>query len=149
MAYLKMMNESYFNQDAVENVIYYITGHSLYTGSATTSIVPGECIFQMYQIKALYGKMGGRQIRHFILSFNSAYECIAFEELQLLGAQIASYYDMTYQVIWAIHKSKNQHWHIHFAVNTVSYIDGRMYREGYKDLINLAAFISNLLPDGV
>ena len=149
MAYLKMMNESYFNSNAVENVVHYITGHSLCTGSATTSIVPDECIFQMYTIKAVYGKMSGRQIRHFILAFNSAYECITMEELQQLGAQIASYYDKTYQVIWAIHISKNNHWHLHFAMNTVSYMDGRMYREGYGDLINLGTFISAILPDGV
>lgn len=149
MPYLKILNEPYQNTDAVENVVHYITGHSLYTGSATTSIYPEECIYQMYRVKELYGKLGGRQIRHFVLSFDRQREYISREELIRLGGQVSAYYDHTYQLIWAVHESPNGNRHIHFAFNTVSYTDGRMYREGWEDVINLAGFISQYLPDGV
>lgn len=148
MAYLKLINESYRNTDAVENVVNYITDHSLYTGSATTSIYPDECIYQMYRIKALYGKLEGRQIRHFILSFDYQREYISWEELIQLGTQVSAYYDHTYQLIWAVHESPNGNRHIHFVFNTVSYMDGRMYREGCVDAAQLASFISGCLPDG-
>lgn len=155
MPYLKIMNEAYCNPDAVDNVILYITQAKqnpnardvMYIGSATCFIEPDECIKQMKYIKMIWGKTKGRQIRHFILSFSHQNEYISPEELIQLGKEIAIYYELYYQTIWAIHTRPN--YHIHFAVNTVSYQDGRMYREGREDLERLAEYIRGLLPDSV
>lgn len=149
MPYLELMNESYLNMDAVENVVQYIIRGSLYVGSATCSTDPLECISQMKYIKALWGKNRGRQIRHSILSFSHQDEYVQMNDLIRLGGQIASYYDLNYQTIWAIHISPGGNYHIHFAFNTVSYQDGRMYREGREDLGRLAQYIRELLPDTV
>lgn len=149
MPYLKLMNESYSSQDAVEYVIQYIIRNSLYVGSATCSTDPTECICQMKYIKAIWGKDQGRQIRHFILAFSCQNEYVQMTELIQLGEQIAGYYDHSYQTIWAIHKSPKGNYHIHVAFNTVSYQDGRMYREGREDLGRLAQYIRGLLPDTV
>lgn len=149
MPYLKLMNESYSNPDAVERVIQYIIRDSLYVDSATCSTEPTECIHQMKYIKVLWGKNVGRQVRHFILSFRHLNECIQMTELIQLGRQIASYYEFSYQTIWAIHRSPRGNDHIHFVFNTVSYRDGRMYREGRADLGRLAQYIKGLLPDTV
>ena len=40
------------------------------------------------------------------------------------------------------------HIHIHFAVNTVSYIDGRMYSGSWGDYAELRDFIQDLMPEG-
>lgn len=149
MPYLKLMNESYSNPDAVECVIQYIIRNSLYVDSTTCSTEPTECICQMKYIKALWGKNRGRQIRYFILSFSRQNEYVQMTELIQLGRQIAGYYDPNYQTIWAIHRSPEGNYHIHVVFNTVSYQDGRMYREGREDLGRLARYIRGLLPDTV
>lgn len=149
MPYLKLINLPYNNPDAVEWAVRYIMRDCLYAGSSTCSTDAEECIGQMKYIKELWRKNGGRQIRHFVLSFSHQEEYIQMNELIRLGRQISYYYDSSYQTVWAIHSSPGGNYHIHFLFNTVSFQDGRMYREGREDLGRLAQYIRELLPDTV
>lgn len=141
MPLIKMINDSYSNQNALHNVIDYIRRRSLiYDGLA---VAPNDAEFQMQFVKEAFYKTEGRQIRHFIVAFSNS-EDYDIDEIYTLAQKIALYYANKYQIILGIHMN-TENAHIHFAFNTVSYIDGKMYREGYGDYIKLKAYISTLL----
>ena len=143
MPLIKMINNSYSNKGALHNVLSYIIRNaSIYGGLA---VDPDYAEFQMQLVKELFYKTEGRQVRHFIVAFDE-YEDVDLGGIYQLAQKIALYYANRYQIIFGIHMN-TENIHIHFALNTVSYIDGRMYREGFGDGLKLKAHILALLPN--
>lgn len=62
----------------------------------------------------------------------------------MLAGEIARYYSDKYQIFYAVHEDTDNV-HIHFGMNTVSYVDGSMYAEGYGDYYRLVAHIENIV----
>ena len=146
MPVLRGLNESYYNLDAVENLVWYIARSAFRVGSTTVSHGPKEAIYQMKLVKRVFQKEGGRQCRHFILSFGED-DLLTPEEIWELAPMVAAYYETRYQVFWGLHQSEKGIWHLHFAANSVSYIDGRMYSGGVGDFYGLKEYIQSLLPE--
>lgn len=142
MPVLIMMNKSYHDTDALSDVIHYIyrVGYGYCGGYG---IDPRYAAEQMQLVKTLWGKEQGRQIRHFILSFDQT-ESISYERAMQIGFDICRYYS-GYQSIYALH-GDTSHLHLHFAVNTVSYKDGKMYAAGLADWHSLRGYIQGLMP---
>jgi len=147
MPTVRMMNESYYNLDAVDNLIRYIARSAIRVGSSTVSHDPREAIYQMKLVKKVFQKEGGRQCRHFIVAFGEE-DLLTPEEIWALAPSIGIYYELRYQTFWGLHRSKEGIWHLHFAVNSVGYSDGRMYSEGVGDFHRLKEYnIQSLLPE--
>lgn len=58
--------------------------------------------------------------------------------------EIAAYYGKRYQVFFGIH-GNTDHRHIHFVMNTVSYIDGKKYAEGYDDFFKFREYVNTVV----
>lgn len=142
MPLIKMINDPYRDGEALHNVLDYMLRSASICGGL--AVDPHYAEFQMRLVKEVFYKVEGRQIRHFIVSFADN-EDFSLEEAYALAQKIALYYADKYQIIFAIH-TNTDHLHIHFALNTVSYRDGKMYREGYGDYIKLKAYIASLFP---
>lgn len=142
MPILKIVNESYFNEKAMVNVIDYICRGG-YTGGL--GVNPECAALQMSLVKRLWYKEEGRQIRHFILSFSNK-EPVDHDTLMAYGYATACYYfKKGFQVLFGVHYNTLHH-HLHFAVNTVNFRDGHMYNEGWSDASALRAHIEGLMP---
>lgn len=142
MPVLIMMNKPYNDEEALETVVSYVlrTGYG-YCGGYGVDM--NYAVQQMQQVKILWGKDHGRRVRHFILSFKKS-ETIGYEQLMRLGFEICKYYS-DYQSVYGLH-TNTDHLHLHFAVNTVSYKDGKMYAGGLSDWYRLQGYIQGLLP---
>ena len=142
MPRLTIMNKSYNDDEALPNVINYVLDSSLYGG---VSVDPEHAVEQMLLVKQLWHKTAGRQVRHFFLSF-ADYEDVTIDEAMEYGYRIAEYYGDRYQIVFGLHLN-TQHVHLHFAFNTVSYVDGKMYSEGYGGWVSFCNYVQTLFPN--
>ena len=109
---------------------------------------PELAIEQFRAVQEVYGKKadGGRRIYHEVLGFTDE----EFEQMWRdygLVYQIAvecakKYYSIGHQVVFAIHHAphnnhgRNSGVHIHFAVNTVNFMNGRKWRSYFQESSN-------------
>lgn len=132
---VKVVNEDYTKPDALVHLIYYILrnkntgGRCRYCGGANIDINNAEN--EIMYIKKRYRKTSGRQARHFIVSLGDEYDFTPYE-LNEIAMQICGYYMDRFQIMYSVHED-TANLHIHFAMNTVSYIDGKMFSEGPAD----------------
>ena len=142
MPILKIVEESYSNKDAMVNVINYICRGPFIGG---LGVNPNCAALQMSLVKHVWYKTGGRQVRHFIVSFADN-ESTDLDELMAYGYAIANYYyEKGFQVVFGVH-TNTRHQHIHFAVNTVNFRNGYMYGDGWGDAGLLRKYVQDLMP---
>ena len=156
MAMLMMMRQgNYTNKNAVENVIRYITRTGdkeehreelvAWGGMGVGCYATPELVIRQFcRVQDCYNieGRGGRRVFHEVLN-------ITEEEFVWMGRSYDSvyqtamkcaefYYSMGFQVVFAVHHSKNrQVWnqgvHIHFVVNSVNYMTGRKWHTGIRE----------------
>ena len=127
MPYIKLVNETYSNSDAIKNVYNYMT-NAVKTNGLTGgyNVVPAYSVQMMRTVKKLYGKDDGKQLLHIIISLSEK-ENISEEAMYRISLHIASFF-RDYQVVFSVH-SNTGHIHTHFMVNTVSFRDGSRINE--------------------
>ena len=157
MAKLFIMNYgSYTNKNAVENVIRYVTRTRLNEdrykelidwGSFNTYIYddnwnknPEMVIKQFIDVQNFYEikKRRGLRIHHETFNLlDEEYEAITDVDPLLTSLMISCcryYDDLGFQVLYAVHNSKNKGVHIHFVVNGISYRTGcKWHSWGHED----------------
>lgn len=104
------------------------TEHQLVSGINCT---PETAVDEMVAVKELWGKLGGAVCYHAEQSFvpGEVDPRVAHE----IGVKLATrIWGDRYQVVVATHTDK-QHIHNHFALNSVSFIDGKKFRSSFAD----------------
>lgn len=149
MAVFKCVNQSYDWENTVESLCAYIMDPEKtfgYVGGE--SVRPEYAALEMNVLKKTWGKEGGRQMRHFILSFSDDEPMTAAEALTI-AQSVAMYYGSRYQIIYAVHVPGygGEHYHIHFGMNTVSFIDGVKYSGALHDYHKLRKVINDILRE--
>lgn len=102
---------------------------------------------QMMHVKEHFSKTSGNQLIHIIVSFgNTVYDDKTAIEM---GEKIAVYYSGKYQLIWGIHKLTHGEsmYHMHIIINSVSYIDGKMFDSYYNNMIYYCYYIEQVIND--
>lgn len=141
MPIFKEVNESYFGPQTLRNVLNYVLRGGDVGGLA---VDPAHAHEQMLLVKQIWNKLGGRQIRHFIVSF-APHEFLLPDDARTYAYQIARYYSAHYQIVFGVHHD-TKNLHLHFAFNTVSYQDGKMYSGGRGDYYSLINHIQSCMP---
>ena len=141
MPILKVKNHSYNGEEALENVVNYAL-RSGYCGGL--AVDPEHAVFQMQLVKQLWSKTDGRQVRHIILSF-SKHEVLDYCDAMKYGYQVCQYFGGQFQIVFGLH-TDTTHVHLHFALNTVSFIDGSKFSAGPSDYWALRSYIQSLMP---
>lgn len=77
---------------------------------------------QMIGLQKIYGKTTGRRIYQLIVSFPN--DMRNKDAIKMAAEGIADMLYVNFQVFYGIHISK-ENWHIHYAINAVSYNTGR------------------------
>lgn len=83
-----------------------------------------------------YVKRASRRIYHYIVSFPLSIDdanCV-----KLAAMEIADIFSGQYQVYYGVHKDE-EHLHIHYAINAVSYVDGKKWHMSRKEIEKLEA----------
>lgn len=152
MGILIMANKGHYqNSKAVDNVIHYITrtranekrNNSLisYGGKGVGNyLTPDEIIRQIHYVQKIYriDARAGRRVYHefFLIDdkeFDSMNRRIDFVE-QFATECCFVYYNMGFQVVYAIHVEKNKKLHIHFCISTINYRTGRKWHSNFNEL---------------
>lgn len=144
MVEVKFVNESYKLKRDTINLFYYIAVPAEICSGYGISLSSIETVFNEFEyIKKYWNKAeeGRRQVRHLIVSFDDPY--ISLDVVGKIAWEIGALYGKSYQVFYGVHLDTT-HTHIHYAINTVSYIDGKMFSEGVADYIELNKKINEI-----
>lgn len=132
MAVLKIVPGEYLNDDALERLIHgYVFRKAVLSGGY--GVDPLYAAEQMHIVKQYWNQTRGKQLRHFVVSFNDkeSSEINSADELIWGTYKICQYYcDGGYQSVFGIHHPVDPgNWHIHFVVNNVNFITGERLPE--------------------
>ena len=102
-----------------------------------------DASIDMLLLKALYRKTGGRQVLHWVLSFD---EDVTAELADEVGMKVLHLLEGKYQAIAATHiNTLNRH--VHFAINPIDIVTGKKFSESVKDMLTFREKINDILSD--
>jgi Relaxase/Mobilisation nuclease domain. len=120
---IHLEEKKYCDQNAVKDVIYYVVNEHktrAYFGGNHCSDDQDEAVEDFLNTKEDFNQCEGQQLKHLLIDFDRKINRKTAEEY---AVKIAKYAFDNYQSFYGVHYN-NKRTHIHFAVNTVSYIDG-------------------------
>ncbi len=147
MAYIKIRHRErdgfesgkYHDDDALRTVINYVvdpkkTINGLIGGVGVNA---HNAIYEMEALSTSCAQNHGVRLRHMILSFDcNDLQYSRTDSAQMayrLAYKIAKYYGSEYQIMYAVHENTSRI-HVHFVMNTVSYMTGLKYAGTKSDL---------------
>lgn len=126
MPNLILIRNQYSDNGALYRVLNYALSGMIIGGYG---INPNYAYNQMMMVKLAYGKTGGVQLKHYVLSFtNREFLSLTWKEIEDMCYYICQVF-CEYQTVFSIH-GNSDHIHVHFVMNTVSYWDGKKYAAG-------------------
>ena len=93
-----------------------------------------EVALQFYYTQLLFNEPSLKKLSHLIISFKNESKINMFEILNIASA-VADYIGKKFQLVFAVHID-TYNLHIHFLINTVSFLDGSVYRESTAAIKN-------------
>ena len=143
----KIIPEDYNTAADVEKLIRYILkDKSFDRGYHTNTYIGGLNIFNVYNaaeefaiVRNYFGKNDGRLVRHILLSPEPR-DLFTGDMLYTLALAVSSYYCSRYQIVFGVHTDEKSHPHIHFALNTVSFVDGKKLHDSIAEQIAFSKF---------
>ena len=142
MPVIKVIRNTYLDDQALENVLAYVL-RGPFTGGY--GIDPDNAYELMAMVKSAYHKTGGVQLKHFIISFSTVeFDLLDFDGLLGLGYQVGQHF-REYQMVYAIHM-ETHHVHLHFVMNTVSFLDGHKFSDGLVPFYELRRLLAEQFP---
>lgn len=153
MGMLKMIVKPDAKKVYLKNAVNYIIKNyeTLYYGGV--NVYPEKAYRQMKKIKEYFGKTSGNQLIHYVVCFNEHVQDIvtAID----FAYRIAEYYKSRYQVLFGIHSELRYNgngnakslFHLHIILNSVSFVDGKMFAEGKDDVAVFARHIADVTAD--
>lgn len=147
---VKYIKEPYRGNQDILRLFRYIAGEcdskeerTRYRYGVGVSIKPDKAAMQMIKLQMLYKKAaqkyGGkacRRIYHYMVSFP-----LSMDDANctyLTAVEIADIFSNRYQVYYGVHED-TKYLHIHFAINAVSYVDGKKWHLSKKEMEELEA----------
>ena len=135
----------YHDEQAIMDVADYVlrsdkAPSQLAGGIAMNPLLAKE---QFGIVAQAYGKDFGVRLRHMILSFGPN-EQISLIDAKNIAYQAAAYYGGQYQILWGCH-TDGSCLHIHFVMNTVSYLTGRKYDGSKADYYGFQSHLNRVL----
>lgn len=158
MAVLKLIRNTYRNQTAPENVINYCLNpekipSNCYGGSRISLADPCG---SMQKIKDIFCHNYGKQLEHFILSFDKdEIHNLSIPKILHLSYAICEFFEGN-QIMFALHETdgKNElddlaefHPHIHFVLNTTNVNNGNKTRIDFCNEYALKRYVGALLSE--
>lgn len=131
----KQLIDYIFNPDKTEQCIL--------TGSV--NCLPDTAYEQMVETKKVFGKLGGRQSYHIIISLVPG-EGTPEELYEMTEKFVAEFLHGEYEVVFAVH-TDHEHLHSHIVFNSVNMVTGRKFQYKNGDWKHKMQPISNKLSE--
>ena len=139
------------------NALNYITyGHTDCDKVYSINTDKDNAYDQFFTVKRYFDKTSGNPVFHFILVFNT--RTTRFNDLEYTESicrNIANYFANRFQIVWCIHEKRTSKkyggcasfYHAHFVMNSVSYIDGKMFGGSYAEIYAFLEHIKRVTGD--
>ena len=146
MAILKLINNSYDDEQALRNLCAYITNPETNHGlCAGRGIDPPRVYEDICNAQSLWQKTSGRRAYHLVLSF-AAGEPFDTDDAMQLAFKMSSFFFPAFQVLYAVH-DKPQQLHIHFMINPVSLQNGKKLQLSLSETAYLHKTFNDIIRD--
>ncbi len=149
---VKMKDEHYGTENDMVSLLQYIAAEGsnrkkeivLKSRGKGVSSKPVKAAGQMQAVQRIYGKESKRRMYHLIVSYPEDMK----EKAAILHAaeQIADMLFENHQVFYGIHTS-TENWHIHYAINAVSYNMGKKWHQSKNEFKEMKEKICRLAED--
>ena len=153
MAYVKVVDGSYKDWDAIYNVLNYIFRYGdiplKYVGGfcvvfSDESIYSDDIVKQFESIKIIYKKEKVKLLKHFVITFSKDDEITA-EDACNIAWKFIEYFGGNYQIVFAVH-TDTDNIHVHVVLNTTNILNGNSYSEFYE-IERLNEFLNKVMID--
>lgn len=135
---------------------YIIYGHTDYDKIYSFNTDIDDAYNQFLIVKRYFDKTSGNPVFHFIISFTT--RTTHYNDLECtegLCRNIANYFTDRYQIVWCIHEKRTSAkyggissvYHAHFVMNSVSYIDGKMFGGSHAEMYSFLEHIKSVTGD--
>ena len=153
MGFLKLIVKQNAGKEYLRNAVNYITENADACFYSGINICPEKAYMQMRNVKKYFGKTSGKQLVHFVVCFNNEVDDIT--TAKRYARKIVEYYKSRYQILYAIHQELRhtksgyaKSWfHVHIVINSVSFVDGKMFADNKKDIGRFMEYISKVVGD--
>lgn len=154
MGIIKIITKAEAEREYLLNCYRYIVGgHTLPSYYGVVNVDPDFALEQMMTVKKYFGKLSGNQLVHFIISFDRKIDD-AYQAWDL-GYKIADYYRDRYQIVFGVHENhraksngkSTSYYHIHMMLNSVSFVDGKMFADNWSDIYSFRDHIQKVTGD--
>lgn len=148
---IKMVKNDYYQTEKdIQNLIRYIAAEGrnaesellLCKNGKGVSVKANKAANQMIAVQKALKKDNGRRVYHIVVSFPKNVR--EKKLIQNSAEDIAEMFFKRYQVYYGIHVSR-ENWHIHFAVNAVSYITGNKWHQNKRELRDMKEKMYDLI----
>lgn len=147
---IKMVDKHYETEKDIRNVIKYIAGEGKNENTQIILRKKGKGVSknvskaasQIIAVQKALGKDHDRRLYHMIVSFPK--DMHNKKLIKNAAEDIADMLFEAYQVYYGIHISK-EHWHIHFAINAVSYMTKKKWHQNADELAEMKIQIHDLV----
>ena len=137
MGIFKMIRHTDDGLRYLYNALHYTMGiHTDYDKRYSPNVDIYNAYEQFLFVKKYFGKTSGNPVFHFIVVYNAKSTWgYNDEHTAEMSHRIASYFSDRYQIVYGIHHKPCYNkcgkctslYHVHFIMNSVSYIDGKMF----------------------
>lgn len=158
MSSVVLIDRSYSNRDAVEQLIAYclhvdinnlnkFNNEVIYGCFGVNSLSPKTVINSMKNVKRWYHKEDGKLMHHVVLSLYTKRKSRVEERVKIASfvandiGQFINY--LGYQNITAIHVTYEYNVHIHIALNSVNYLTGKKLSKTKQFSDSITKFLRN------
>ena len=148
MAIIKVKKDFEGGLEYLKNVCDYIYNPKRAVGLGGNGVNPyhsAKCYEQMLAVKKYYAKTTTNPLVHFIISYNIA-SAPDIERAVYNTRKIAEYFHKEYQTLYCTHSADHDcSWfHGHILVNSVSFVDGKMFSTGGEEMKNFQEWVNDI-----
>ena len=145
------MNKEYYQADGdIRNLLAYIAGES--KNKEKTRYYNGRGLPKDYKkatkaiskVQRKYGKANKRRLYQLVVSFPKEIDDANY--VKLVAENIANLLFDKHQIYYGVHEDTDN-LHIHFAINAVSYVDGRKWHQNKKEFEEMKKKIRKVAED--
>ena len=135
---------------------YVLNGHTDFDNRYSLNTDIDNAYEQFLLVKKYFGKTSGNPVFYFIVIYNAKSTWgDNYSMAESLSRSIASYFSDRYQLVYGIHRkpcSKKYGgcasiYHAHFIMNSVSYIDGKMFSGNRSEIYAFLDYIKKVTED--
>ncbi|MCI6435888.1 MAG: relaxase/mobilization nuclease domain-containing protein [Clostridiales bacterium] len=140
-----LIRNEYPDTRSLYHVIDYVLGKAVIRGGYGVDCDITSAKEQMHFVKQAFHKTERLQLKHFIISFaGSEAALVDFDEFLQLGFLTGQLF-REYQMVYGVHLD-GSHIHMHFVMNTTSFLDGHQYCDGLSMFNRMCDLLRDRYP---